>query len=75
MPSRYSPGRAPVHFLKARRKALATSRGHLALEESCHRHEQKAEAILAAATAMTTADRPLNREQRRRLEAIQRKAA
>lgn len=60
---------------EARRKALATSRGHLALEESCHRHEQKAEAILAAATAMTTADRPLNREQRRRLEAIQRKAA
>jgi hypothetical protein len=57
---------------EARQKALARSREHLALDERCHAQEQRAEAILAQAEGRTLA---LNREQRRRLAAVQRKAA
>jgi hypothetical protein len=55
---------------EARQKALATSREYLALDEHCHAYEQKAQAILAKAEG-----HGLNREQRRRLAAVQRKAA
>jgi hypothetical protein len=58
---------------EARTKALASSRDRMALDERCHRQERAAEAILAAAAERQVP--PLNREQRRRLAAVQRRAA
>jgi hypothetical protein len=57
---------------EARQKALARSREYLALDERCHAQEQRAEAILAQAEHRKP---ELNREQRRRLAAVQRRAA
>jgi hypothetical protein len=52
---------------EARKKALAKGREDLAMDETGH--------FLTEALAQTQAGLPLNREQRRRLAAVQRKAA